>query len=131
MSKTSDSAERAPFEMTRQALHFMRIAACMAVVLLIICCVEEWRFPLALAPEARAYQGDYPDALRGGLNGSYAIGHLALLCGFIAGCVGVVLVCCKNRRGLAPLTASAPLIAFGASFLRRGQLIRAWNQSIL
>jgi hypothetical protein len=63
------------------------------------------------------YQADYPDALRGGLNGWYAIGHLLLLCGFIAGFIGVVLVCCKNRRGLAPLAASAPLIALGASLL--------------
>ena len=49
--------------MTRQVLIFMRVAACAALVLLVLACVAEWNFRTFLAPEARIYQVEYPDTL--------------------------------------------------------------------
>lgn len=95
-------------------LAFMRVAACTALALLILGAYAEWNFLDFLAPEAVRYQADYPDALRSGLSGSYALGHLLLSCGFMAAVVGVVLVCCKKRSGLPPLVVAAPAIAVGA-----------------
>jgi len=106
--------------MTRQVLILMRVAACAALMLLLLACIAEWNFSALLAPEARAYQAEYPDALRSGLNPSYAIGHLLLMAGFVCAISGVVLVCLSSRRGIIPLAACAPAIAVGASLFEYG-----------
>jgi hypothetical protein len=106
--------------MTRQVLIIMRVAACAALVLLVLASVAEWKFPTSLAPEASGYQADYPDALRSGLSPSYAKGHLLLLAGFVAAIIGAVLVCFKRRGGIAPFAACAPAIATAASLLGAG-----------
>ena len=101
-------------KLTRSALICLRTISCAGIVLLGLACFSEWNFRNFLAPEAQAYQFDYPDALRGGLNPAYAAGHLLLLVGFVMALAGVVLVCFRNRRGLWPLAACAPAIAVGA-----------------
>lgn len=67
--------------MTRQALITMRVAACAALMLLVLVPITEWNFYDYLAPEAKRYQADYPDALRSGLNPTYGLGHLLSLAG--------------------------------------------------
>ena len=106
--------------MTRQVLISMRIAACAALVLLLLACMAEWNFSAFLAPEARRYQAEYPDALRSGLSPSYALGHLLLVAGFACAVSGVVLVCLSRRSGIMPLAACAPAIAAGASLFEYG-----------
>lgn len=106
--------------MTRQVRILMRIAACAALALLLFACIAEWNFPALLAPEARAYQAEYPDTLRSGLSPSYALGHLLLLAGFVFAVSGVVLVFLSRRSGIIPLAACAPAIAVGASLFEYG-----------
>jgi hypothetical protein len=106
--------------MTRQVLILVRVTACAALALLLLACIAEWNFAALLAPEARSYQAEYPDALRSGLSPSYALGHLLLVAGFVFAISGVVLVCLSKRSGIAPLAACAPAIALGASLFEYG-----------
>lgn len=106
--------------MRRQVLISVRVTACAALVLLLLACIAEWNFSALLAPEARSYQAEYPDALRSGLSTSYALGHLLLLAGFVFAVSGVVLVCLSRRRGIIPLAACAPAIAIGALLFEYG-----------
>lgn len=111
---------KGPEVMTRQVLILTRVVTCAALVLLVLACVAEWRFPAALASEASNYQADYPDALRSGLSPSYAMGHLLLIAGFGAAVIGAVLICFKRPGGIAPFAACAPTIAMGASLFEAG-----------
>jgi hypothetical protein len=106
--------------MTRQVLILMRVAACAALMLLLLACIAEWNFYSLLAPEAQSYQTEYPDALRSGLSPRYALGHLLLMAGFVFAISGVVLVYLSRRLGIIPLAACAPTIAAGASLFEYG-----------
>lgn len=106
--------------MTREVLILMRIAACAALALLLLASIAEWNFAALLAPEARSYQADYPDALRSGFNPAYALGHLLLVAGFACAVSGVVLVCLCKRIGIIALAVCAPAIAVGASLFEYG-----------
>jgi hypothetical protein len=106
--------------MARHGIIVMRIAACAALVLLLLSSFAEWRFSEFLAPEARTYQAEYPDTIRSGLSSAYAVGHLLLFAGFALAVSGVILVCLSRRSGVVPFASCAPAIAIGISLFESG-----------
>ena len=69
---------------------------------------------LALSPEARQYQADYPDAIRNGFSLMGGLLKLFALVGTIAGLVGAGLALFGSSKALPYILSAGPLVAVAA-----------------